>query len=270
MPVIFISRGTMSGVHLVLDLLRERTGIKCISREDLEKKVNQYGDIATKVLQKLPEAVSDYEQFSKLRWPFLVLMRKALLEEIGRGDMVYHGYSGHLLLPALRHFIRVRIHAPISLRVPMTMERLSCDEKEARAYISKADEQRVKWARFVYAKDIRNPLLYDLCLNLEHVTLKAASDILEGLLGEEDFQETEESLAEVERLRLASDIEKELVVDPRAEGLEISATVTDKEVRLVGPYLEEKKLKVVLQIARSVPGVEAVSYVPGYREKVIE
>ncbi len=269
MPVIFISRGTMSGVHLVLDLLRERTGIKCISREDLEKKVNQYGEIATKVLQKLPEAVSDYEQFSKLRWPFLVLMRKALLEEIGSGDMVYHGYSGHLLLPVVRHFVRIRIHAPLSLRVKMTMERLSCDEDGARAYISAADEQRVKWARFVYAKDIRNPLLYDLCLNLEHVTLKAVCGILEAVMKEEDFQPTAESLAEVERLRLASNIEEALVVDPRTSNLEITAEVHKEGVTLVGPYLDKDELGVVLEIAMSVPNVTEVRYTPGYKQKFI-
>ena len=267
MPVIFISRGTMSGVHLVLDLLHERTGIRCISREDLEKKVNHYGEIASRVLEKLPEAVSDYDQFSNLRWPFLVLMRKALLEEIDSDDMIYHGYSGHLLLPVVRHFVRIRIHAPISLRITMTMERLSCDEEAARAYISSADEQRVRWARFVYAKDIRNQLLYDLCLNLEHVSLNAVCSILEAVFGEEDFQPTTESLAEVERLRVASNIEEALVVDPRTSNLEITAEAGDNGVTLIGPYLDKKELEVVLETAMSVAGVKEAHYTPGYKQE---
>ena len=40
MAVIFVSRGTMSGVHLLMDCLHERTGIRCLSREDLEEVVN--------------------------------------------------------------------------------------------------------------------------------------------------------------------------------------------------------------------------------------
>lgn len=269
MPVIFISRGTMSGVRLVLDLLYERTGIYSISREDLEKKVNQYGEIATKVLEKLPEAVSDYDQFSNLRWPFLILMRKALLEEIDSDNMIYQGYSGHLLLPVVRHFIRVRIHAPIPLRVKMTMERLSCDEKTARTYISSADEQRVKWARFVYATNIRNPLLYDVYLNLEHVSLKTVCGIIETILREEDFQPTIDSLAEVERLRLASNIEEALVVNDSTSKLEISAKAGDNGITLIGPYLDRKELEVVLEIARSVPDVKKVHYTPGYKQKTI-
>ncbi len=267
MPVIFISRGTMSGVHQVLNLLQQRISIRCISREDLEKKVNQHGKIATKVLEKLPEAVTDYEQFSKLKWPFLVLMRNALLEEISDGDVIYHGYSGHLLLPHVRHFIRLRIHAPISLRVPMTMERLSCNEKEARTYISNSDEQKIKWARFIYAKDIRNPLLYDLCINLEHISLNATCAILESLLAMEDFQSTNESVREVERLKLISEIEKKLVIDPRTANLEIKAEVKGNMVNLIGPYLEKNEREVVLEVARSVPGVKEVCYSPGYKQE---
>ena len=46
----------------------------------------------------------------------------------------------------------------------MTMKRLGCDENSARGYITEADEYRVKWARFMYGRDIRNTLLYDLVL----------------------------------------------------------------------------------------------------------
>ncbi len=268
MPVIFISRGTMSGVSLVVKLLHERAGIKCVSWEDLREKVNRHGDIATKILQKLPQAVSDYEKFSRLRWPFLVLMRKALLEEITGENMIYHGFSGHFLLPDVRHFVRVRIHAPVPLRVKMTMERLSCDEDSAREYISTADEQRVKWARFIYAKDVRNPLHYDFWINLGHVSLKSVCGILEAILEEEDFQPTSESLAEVERLKIASTIEEALVLDPRTAELEISAEVRDEGITLIGPYLEKGKIDVVIEIARSVTDVAEVCYTPGYKEKL--
>jgi hypothetical protein len=264
MAIIFVSRGTMSGVHLLMDCLYERTGIQRISHEDLEEVVNRHGEVAKRILEKLDKATSAYDQFSELRWPYLVLMRNALLYEIRQNNVIYHGYSAHLLLPPVRHFVRVRIEAPLDLRVSMTMKRLGCDEISARDYIIEADDHRVKWARFMYGRDIRNTLLYDLTLNLGHVSLEAACGILECVMSEKDFQASPESRAEVERLYLATSVEVALITDPRTQTLEISAAVQDDGIELIGPYLEERELATVKEIAGRVTGVENVRYSPGY------
>lgn len=267
MPVIFLSRGTMSGVHLLVDCLHNKTGIRCISREDLEKDVNKHGEIAIRVLEKLAKAPSAYDQFSELRWPYLILMRKALLEEIRHDNVVYHGYSSHLLLPSFRHFVRVRIEAPVEMRVTLTMQRLSCNEEKAREYITNADDHRVKWARFMYAYDIRNTMLYDLVLNLDRVTLEAACGILECIMAQEDFQASPESRAEVERLYIATKIEELLVTDPRTASLEISADVHDDGIRLTGPYVEDAERTTIMEIVQSVFGTGHIRYNPGYASR---
>ena len=267
MPVIFISRGTMSGVHLLVDYLYSKTGVHCISHEDLENSVNKHGEIAVRVVEKLAKATSAYDQFSELRWPYMVLMRNALLEEIRHDNMVYHGYSSHLLLPALRHFVRIRIEAPLEMRVTMTMERLACNEEKAREYIIDADDHRIKWARFMYAHDIRDTMLYDLVLNLDRVTLEAACGILECIMAAEDFQASPESRDEVERLYLATKIEESLVTDPRTATLEISADFQKDGIRLIGPYVEDSELTTIMEIVKTVSGTLHVRYEPGYASK---
>ncbi|MGA8180698.1 MAG: cytidylate kinase family protein [Desulfobacterales bacterium] len=267
MPVIFISRGTMSGVHLLVDCLHGQTGIRCISHEDLVKDVNKHGEIAARVLEKLAEAASAYDQFSELRWPYMVLMRKALLEEIRNDDVVYHGYSSHLLLPSLRHLVRVRIEAPLEMRLTMTMQRLACNEEKAREYIINADNQRIKWARFMYAQDIRDTMLYDLIVNLDRVTLNAACGILECIMAEKDFQASRESRTEVERLYLATKIEESLVTDPRTATLEIRADVQSDGISLIGPYIEAADLTTVMKIVQTVSGTLTIRYSPGYASK---
>ncbi|MEJ2038579.1 MAG: cytidylate kinase family protein [Desulfosarcinaceae bacterium] len=268
MPVIFISRGTMSGVHFLVDCLHERTGIRCISREDLTKIVNQQGALATRVLEKLAKATSAYDQFSELRWPYMVLMREALLEEIRADNVIYHGYSGHLMLPILRHFVRVRIEAPLDLRIKMTMQRLDCDEAMAREYIIDADDHRVKWARFMYGADIRNTLLYDIHLNQERFSMAGACKFLEGILAAEDFQASAESQKEVEQMYLAVRVEVALVTNPRTQAYEISAAAQNGGILLTGPYLEDSELDTIKAIALGVDGVEKVTYRPGYTSKM--
>jgi hypothetical protein len=150
----------------------------------------------------------------------------------------------------------------------MTMKRLGCDEKSARDYISEADDYRVKWARFMYGRDIRNTLLYDLTLNLGHMTLKAARGILACVMSEEDFQASSKSQDEAERLYLATNVEVALITDPRTQSLEISAAVQEDGINLIGPYLEERDLSAVKEVAGGVAGVKNVRYGPGYTPSI--
>jgi hypothetical protein len=180
---------------------------------------------------------------------------------------VYHGYSSHLLLPAFRHFVRVRIEAPLEMRVTMTMQRLACDEEKARKYIIDADDQRVKWARFMYAQDIRDTMLYDIIVNLDRVTLEAACGTLECIMAEKDFQASRESLAQVEQLYLATNIEESLVTDPRTATLEIRADVQEDGIHLIGPYIEDTELETIMEIVQTVSGTLNVQYSPGYLSK---
>jgi cytidylate kinase len=264
MAVLFISRGTVSGVQILINRLCELTGFKCLSREDLVKEVSRYGDWATEAVNQLSKATSAYEHFSRIRRPYIVLMRQALLEKIREDNIVYYGFSGHMLVPRLKHFVRVRINAPLSLRVPMTMERLKCDEESAREYIRNSDDYQVKWARFVYGRDVRDPALYDLNINLGHLTIEVVCGILKHVLLEKDLQASSELKAEVERLFLAASVEAALIIDPRTRELEIDANVENGSIHLNGPYLEDSNLEVVMGIARSVDGIAKVEYSPGY------
>jgi hypothetical protein len=191
-------------------------------------------------------------------------MRHSLLEEVRDDNMIYHGYSGHFLLPTLQHFIRVRIDAPLDLRIRMTMERLNCDENAARDYITQADEERVRWARFMFGRDLRDPKYYDLHLNLGHMSLRAMCGVFERVMAEEEYQTLPETRTQVEQLFLAASVEAALVTDPRTHTLEIAAKVELGVLSLSGPYLKGAELKTVMEIAAAVPGVEKVRYAPGY------
>jgi hypothetical protein len=234
--VILISRGTMSGVKLLVECLRDQLDYRCVSREDLVTLVNEYGELANRIVANLSTATRAYEQFSRMRWPYLILM----------------------------HFIRIRINAPMDLRIKMTMDRLSCTKEEAQEYIAREDEERVRWARFMYGKDIREPTLYNLCVNLEGMSLDAVCSLVEHLSKDQEFQATTESQLEVERLLMASRVEAAFITDPRTQGLEIAARFADGRVDLVGPFVEDDRMEAIKKIAGAIPGVDEVTYTPGF------
>jgi cytidylate kinase len=264
MSVVLISRGTMSGVALLVGQLHERTGVRCVSREDLVALVNRHGELAQRTVEQLNDAARDYDAFCDLRRPYLILMRAALLEYAQHDNLVYHGFSGHLLLPAIPHFMTIRLHAPRELRTKMTMQRLHCGEGEAGSYIDRDDEQRVRWARFMYGKDIRDPSLYDLCIGLKRTTINTACNIVQSMMEDPDWQATPESSRLVDRLLLATRIEAALVTDPRTDAVEASARVSNGHVTVTGPYLDDIRRNAVLEIARGVAAGSTVEYQYGF------
>jgi cytidylate kinase len=264
MAVVLISRGTMSGAALLVDRLRQRTGVRCVSREDLVRLVNQHGELARRIVERLDDAARDYEEFCDLRRPYLIFMRAALLEYAREDDLIYHGFSGHLLLPPIPHFVTVRLQAPRELRVGMTMRRRGCSETEARDWIERDDEERLRWARFMYGKDIRDPGLYDICINLKRTGIDAASNVIEGLMADPEWRATPESTDRVERLWLATRIEAALLTDPRTDAIEAVARVVNGRVTVTGPYLDDARRDAVLEITRGVARASEVAYQCGF------
>lgn len=263
MAIILISRGTMSGVSPLTESLSKATGYRNVSREDLVTKVNEHGEVANRIVASIGQATRAYEQFSRLRRPYVILMRLALLEYVVQDNLIYHGYSGHLLLPAFRHVVRVRINAPMSMRIQTTMARLACTEEEARERILEEDDQRGRWARFMYGRDIRHAGLYDLVLNLKRISVPAACRLLACAANEPELQATQETTKDVEALLVSTQVEAALVMEPRTTAYEVEASIDDHAVRLVGPYLEDEQRAIVCEVARAVSAGREVEYEPG-------
>jgi Cytidylate kinase-like family len=263
MPVVLISRGTMSGGEALSQCLAERLSLHYVCREDLIEVIDAQGEHAKKVRASLDRATRAYDQFGQLRRPYLVLMRRALLGFIREGDVVYAGYASHLLVPNLPCCLRVRINAPMPARVRNAVRRLSLPESEAREAVLREDEQRVRWGRFMYGRDIRDPDLYDVCFSLDRISLDAICSMIAAGLREKEFQRGPEAANALEELFLSASVEAALVSDPRTLGWEIGARARERNVLLEGPFLEERQLSDVLEVARAVEGVRAVEYQPG-------
>lgn len=262
--VLLISRGTMSGGGLIAECLTRHTGIPCLTREDLLATVNSFGDLASRVASCMANAAEAYDEFSQLRRPYRILMKQALLQHAREGSLAYLGYSGHLLVERVRHFIRVRLIASTELRIAMTERRCGYSEAEAKAYIARADQERARWARWMYGVDIRDPVLYDLSLNLDRLYTEGACRLLYDAMQDPVFQPTPESIAQVENDYLATRALAALLTPPETANLDISATQAGGVLHLVGPYISGGVLRAVEAAAGALEGIDKVEYEPGY------
>jgi hypothetical protein len=264
MALLLISRGSFSGGLLIGQCLSERPGWRCLTREDLITAVNAHGELAVRITESISKAVQDYGKFSALRRPYKILMLLALLNYALEGNVAYFGYSGHLLVQGIPHALRVRILAPVERRVALLRDREQLSEEEARERIRQVDDERRRWTRFMYGRSLRDPELFDLLINLDHVSFNTACSMLIHASSQEEFTPTDASMAILRDRHTSASVLAALVIDPRTSEIELDATAQNGRVVLTGSYLDDAQRAVVVDVAAAVSGVTDVQYQEGY------
>jgi len=255
MSVITISRGSFSGGKMLAECLAERLGYRCIDRDVIVERAASHGVSQEELRDALEKPPGFLDRFSHKRYKYLALIQASLTEEVRTGKVIYHGLAGHLLLGGGRHILRTRIIAPMDFRIRMVHDRLNYTKSEAIAYIQKMDEQRRKWVSYLYGVDWGDPSLYDLVLNLDHMTLETACHIISAAVRQRCFELTPACRRALEDLALASKVRAELAIASSTEGLELEATADNGVVTLKGKLASVDQLAEVRRIATEIPGL---------------
>ena len=162
------------------------------------------------------------------------------------------------VLAGVRHVVRVRAIANMEFRIFAAMQRLRIGREEAIAYIKKVDKERERWTRFLYGVNWHDPSLYDVILNLEHMSLRTACDVVISLVNSESFQPTPASLKALEDLALGSRVWAALNTDPRTASADVKATADGGVVTITGTARLEEVVEAIPAVAREVEGVKEV------------
>ena len=121
MAIVTISRGSFTGGVAVAEALAVRLGVPCISREVVRDAAAASGVAELSLQATLEEPPRFWEKTPGLIPAHLNLVRTALLKRAHGGDLVYHGYAGHLLLSGISHVLRVRIIESDESRIEAAM-----------------------------------------------------------------------------------------------------------------------------------------------------
>jgi cytidylate kinase len=253
MAIITISRGTFSGGKMLAECLSRRLGYCCIDRDVLAEKAATARVSQRDIRAALEEPPFIPRRFDHKRYLYLTLIQAALMEAIRSGKAVYHGLAGHLLLKGAPALLRLRIVAPLELRVRMAQERLSLTRDEAITHIGKIDQDRRRWTQFLYGVDWGDPALYDLVINLERVSIEQACCLVITMIEQPEFELSEERHAAMNDLALASRVRAELAVNPFTSNLEVEAEASAGVVVIRGSLFEQ--VEQVEDVVKRVSGV---------------
>ena len=260
MSVITISRGSFSGGKTLAECLAEKLGYRCVGRETIVERAAAGGVSHEELLDALLKPPGFLERFSHKRYQYLTLFQAALAEEVRNGKVVYHGNAGHLMLKGASPVLRVRIIAPLEMRLAMVRKRLNLNSNEALDYIQKMDEGRKKWTQFLYGVNWEDPALYDLVVNLEHMDTDEACEVINALTRTRKcFELSPECRGELEDLAVASRVRAALVMNPRTSHLEVEASARGGRISIRGKVTGTGDLDEIRQVAVAVPGVKELN-----------
>ncbi len=266
MAIITISRGTMSGGESLAKCLSEKLGFPAVSQEILEEASRRSGISQSHLLQQLERTKGLVHGSSPERRCYLTAIQLALAERAQKGPFIYYGHAGHLLLKKLPQVLKVRVIAPLKPRAQKLAETQKITFEEALKTIEKMDESRIKWTRFLYEVDWRDPTLYDLVINLDAITIEGACGILECALNQKEFVESPDSAAIIEDFVLASRVKHALAAHDYTKGLELEVLAEKGIIKISGSFETggifpsgKKRIKNDLTVvAQQVPGVKKV------------
>lgn len=257
MSIITISRGSYSRGKEVAEGVARRLGYDCISRDILLDTSELFDIPEIKLERAIHDAPSILDRFGGGKVRYVALIRAALLKMLKEDNMVYHGLAGHFFLQGVSHVLKVRIIADIEDRVKLEMQRKNISEKEAHRTLVKDDEERNKWAQFLYGINTTNSQLYDLVIHIRKLTVADAVDIICHTAGMKQFQTTAESQQAMENLALAAEVKAALIdLNP---GIEVSAENGKVYIKAkISEAFGQEVTSVIDVHARAVRGVKDV------------
>ena len=240
MSIITISRGSYTRGKEVAEKLAQTLGYQCLSRDILLEASELYNIPEIKLVRAIHDAPSILERFTYSREPYVAYIRAALLHQVQKDNVVYHGLAGHFLLKGVPHVLKVRIIADLEDRVKEEMKRENISAEEARRILRKDDEERRKWSKHVYGIDTWDPSLYDLVINIMRITVDGAVDIIKCALKDPCFQTTPEGQKLVDEMSLAARIEAALIED--IPSIQVEAKEAEVFIYLKRDLCKDKEL----------------------------
>jgi cytidylate kinase len=271
MPIVTISRGTLSGGEALANLLSGKTGYPVIGLEVIKDAAARFGISESAISKQLSQGPRVIERLAgDKRRIYLSAVQSALSERALQGDFIYHGLAGHFLLLEVPNVLKIRLVAPLPYRVKSVMEKKSFTEQEAIKYIEKVDEKRKQWTRLLYDVDWTDPMLYDMVINLDQVTLDTACGLILYALDQPEFKDSPEKQKAVRDFALSCQAKARLALDERTRGVEVTVEAKEGKVLVRGRVFTTSALVATGMQSTKAHIHEVVKGIPGVKELAIE
>lgn len=260
MSVVAISQTLGSLDDEVGQELARMLGYQFADHEVIARAAERYGQNMIDLEDGTEEKPGLWERLTDTKRRYLVFVEAVVFEMAARDKIILAGRGAPILLRGIRHALRVRITAPDQTRIARVQHQYSLSYEGAARYVSKSDQERGARVRFLYHVNWNDPLLYDVILNTERLSVgDAARILLEALLGGQ-FEPTADSVQKLNDLALTAQARAILLKAPSITGpaVKVKATAMNGYLQVSGTVETEEEREAVLALLKAFPGAKGV------------
>ena len=261
MPVVAMTREMGSRGREVAERVAEDLGLTLVLHELIEH------DLAERLQVPASAVHHRFEGGATLRERWQIPNRRLaqytaeeILELAQKGNVLIRGWGACGLVRDVPHVVRVRVCAPMELRERNVMGQRSKDRSAARREIERNDAAHKRILHAAYGVDREDPLLYDLVLNTERLSVETCARLVRELVESPELRETDASRAilddKVLEARMRVKLRERFTAGTGVSGIE--ATARGGKVVLKGIAIHTTLAEEVGKIVAAIPGVRDV------------
>jgi cytidylate kinase len=259
MPVIALTQEMGSLAKDVALRLAERSGL-AIMRNEVVDNVAGRMQVAPSLIRRLREGKAGLvERFGADKEQIALYTAEEVFAQAERGNVVLRGWGATCLLRPVRHVVRVRVTRPLAQRVDWLMEHLGTDDRDsAEAEVRRSDAAHAARMNAQFGVTWGDPLLYDLVLNTERLSVDTCVAQIQALAAAPEFQETEDSRAALASLALSARVRAALKANDSTRDVDVHIESHGGRVQLTGIVVNEQEKAETERVASTVVGLGKV------------
>lgn len=259
MPVIAMTQEMGSLAKDVALQLAQTTNLTIIRHEVLDHVAGKM-HVSSSLVSRLREGKAGLiERLTADQERMAVYTAQEVFSLADKGNVVLRGWGATCLLRPVKHVVRVRVTRPLKLRAEWLMGHLETDDVAfAETEVRRSDDAHAARMHDQFGVTWGDPLLYDLVLNTERISVDSCVAQIQQLARRPEFQETTESRAMLADLALNARIRAELKDSDSTRSLSITIESLSGEVVLKGIVLNAEESNEAARIAGAVPGIRNI------------
>lgn len=256
MPLVAMTQEMGSLSRDVADALASALNLATIRHEVVDHVASKM-HVSRSLIKRLREGQAGaIERLTADREGMAIYSAEEVLEIAARGNVVLRGWGATCLLRPVPHVVCVRVTRPFAKRVEWLMEHLDTDDAESAAdEIRRSDQAHASRMHAQFGVTWGDPLLYDLVLNTERISVESGVQQIRALVERPEFAETEASRAVLQNLLLQARVRAALKADERTRDVNVVIDSTAGRIALRGIVATAEELAATAQVAAATPGV---------------
>ncbi len=223
---------------------------------DLEKAGERWGRAARELDEVCPTM---WERFDWEYRGYVARLEALLLDYAARDRVVIIGRGGAFLLREVPFCLRVRVVAPLEVRIERIMSRERFSSREAAArLVAKVDGERACYLQANYGHNWEEERLYDLTLSTGELTYEQVAKLLAASVTDKDRLATPEAKTRLAEMALAANLKARIATDPRLLVPTLAVEAREGVIAVTGIIHTPREEQLLGELARQVCGERPV------------